>query len=66
MVIVEVTENKKQYLGLLLLADEGKVAARLLREDDAVVYGDAGYLKMEKHVTDGIKRVYNQSPERNF
>lgn len=43
---------------------EGKVAARLLREDDAVVYGDAGYLKMEKHVTDGIEREYKINRQR--
>jgi len=43
---------------------EGKVAAKLLREDDAVVYGDAGYLKMEKHVTDGIDREYKINRQR--
>ena len=37
---------------------EGKVAPRLLREDDVVVYGDAGYLKMDRYVTDGVKREY--------
>ena len=37
---------------------DGKVESKLLRKDDAVVYGDAGYLKMEKHVTDGIDRAY--------
>ena len=37
---------------------EGKVAPRLLREDDTVVYGDAGYLKMDRYVTDGIEREY--------
>jgi len=43
---------------------EGKVAAKLLREDDAVVYGDAGYLKMEKHVTDGVDREYKINRQR--
>ncbi len=37
---------------------ECKVAHRLLRPDDKVVYGDAGYLKMDKYVTDGIEREY--------
>lgn len=37
---------------------ECKVAPSLLREDDDVVYGDAGYLKMERYVTDGKKREY--------
>lgn len=37
---------------------ECKVAHQLLREDDKVVYGDAGYLKMERYVTDGIVRDY--------
>ena len=43
---------------------EGKVAAKLLRKDDTVVYGDAGYLKMEKHVTDGIDRTYKINRQR--
>lgn len=37
---------------------ECKVAPQLLREDDTSVYGDAGYLKMERYVTDGIDRNY--------
>lgn len=37
---------------------EVKVAPRLLRPDDQVVYGDAAYLKMERYVTDGIEREY--------
>ena len=37
---------------------ECKVAPKLLREDDKSVYGDAGYLKMERYVTDGIDRNY--------
>lgn len=37
---------------------ECKVAPKLLRPDDKVVYGDAGYLKMDKYVEDGIKRAY--------
>lgn len=37
---------------------EVKTAPQLLRPDDEVVYGDAGYLKMERYVTDGINRDY--------
>lgn len=37
---------------------ECKVAPKLLREDDEVVYGDAGYLKMERYVEDGKEREY--------
>lgn len=37
---------------------ECKTAPKLLREDDEVVYGDAGYLKMERYVTDGVEREY--------
>lgn len=37
---------------------EVKVAAKLLRPDDEVVYGDAGYLKLERYVEDGIERDY--------
>lgn len=37
---------------------ECKVAPKLLRKDDAVVYGDAGYLKMDRNVTDDIEREY--------
>ena len=43
---------------------EGKVAPGLLREDDTVVYGDAGYLKMDKYVTDGIDREYKINRQR--
>ena len=43
---------------------EGKVAARLLRDSDTVVYGDAGYLKMDKYVTDGIQREYRINRQR--
>lgn len=39
-------------------AAECKVAPKLLREDDEVVYGDAAYLKMERYVEDGIEREY--------
>lgn len=38
--------------------NEGKIMPELIREDDRVVYGDAGYLKSEKYVTDGIEREY--------
>jgi IS5 family transposase len=37
---------------------EVKVAPNLLRPDDKVVYGDAGYLKMERYVEDDIERDY--------
>ena len=45
-------------------APECKVAPQLLREDDAVVYGDAGYLKMERYVEDGIEREYRVNRQR--
>ncbi len=37
---------------------EVKEAPNLLREDDEVVYGDAGYCKLERYVVDGIARRY--------
>ena len=37
---------------------EVKNAPKLLRKDDEVVYGDSGYLNMQKYVTDGIERTY--------
>lgn len=37
---------------------EPKVAARLLRPDDKVVYGVAAYLKTERYVDDGVDREY--------
>lgn len=43
---------------------ECKVAPRLLRPEDAVVYGDAGYLKMDRYVTDGVKREYRINRQR--
>lgn len=43
---------------------EIKVAPRLLRKDDTVVYGDAAYLEMEKYVTDGIHREYKINRQR--
>lgn len=43
---------------------ECKVAPQLLRPDDEVVYGDAGYLKMERYVEDGIKRYYRINRQR--
>lgn len=43
---------------------ECKVAPRLLRPDDTVVYGDAGYLKMDRYVTDGVKREYRINRQR--
>ena len=39
-------------------AAEVKEAPKLLREDDEVVYGDAGYCKLERYVTDGKERRY--------
>lgn len=43
---------------------EVKVAPKLLRPDDTVVYGDAGYLKLERYVEDGVERDYriNRQP----
>lgn len=43
---------------------ECKVAPRLLRPDYTVVYGDAGYLKMDRYVTDGVKREYRINRQR--
>lgn len=43
---------------------ECKVAPRLLRPEDVVVYGDAGYLKMDRYVTDGVKREYRINRQR--
>lgn len=43
---------------------ECKVAPRLLRPDDTVVYGDAGYLKMDRYMTDGVKREYRINRQR--
>lgn len=43
---------------------EVKEAPKLLREDDAVVYGDAGYCKLERYVTDGIERRYEINRQR--
>jgi IS5 family transposase len=37
---------------------EVKISPKLLRPDDEVVYGDAGYLKMENYVNDGLEREY--------
>lgn len=39
-------------------ASEVKTAPQLIRPDDRVVYGDAAYCKMERYVTDGVKRDY--------
>jgi len=43
---------------------EVKVAPQLIRHDDTVVYGDAGYCKMERYVTDGVKRDYRINRQR--
>lgn len=43
---------------------EVKVAARLLHSDDFSVYGDAGYCKLENHVSDGIARNYRINRQR--
>ena len=37
---------------------EVKVAARLLHSDDIPIYGDAGYCKLEDHVSDDVARNY--------
>ena len=43
---------------------EVKEAPKLLRKDDEVVYGDAGYCKLERYVTDGIVRRYEINRQR--
>lgn len=43
---------------------EVKVAPKLLRPDDAVVYGDAGYISLERYVEDGIDRKYQINLQR--
>ena len=37
---------------------EVKEAPNLLQEDDEVVYGNAGYCKLERYVVDGVARRY--------
>lgn len=37
---------------------EVKVAPKLLRKDDKVVYGDSAYLKLDRYVEDGVEREY--------
>lgn len=43
---------------------EVKIAPQLIRADDAVVYGDAGYCKLERYITDGIQRDYRINRQR--
>lgn len=43
---------------------EVKVAPQLVRENDAVVYGDAGYCKLERYIVDGIQRNYRINRQR--
>lgn len=43
---------------------EVKVAPQLVRADDTVVYGDAGYCKLERYITDGVKRDYRINRQR--
>ena len=43
---------------------ECKGTPRLLRPEDAVVYGEAGYLKMDRYVTDGVNREYRINRQR--
>ena len=43
---------------------ETKIAPRLLRDTDTVVYGDAGYLKMERYDESGIERQYRIARQR--
>ena len=45
-------------------APEVKEAPNLLREDDEVVYGDAGYCKLDRYVTDGKQRRYEINRQR--
>lgn len=43
---------------------EVKVAASMLHSDDSVVYGDAGYCKLERYTKDGISRSYRINRQR--
>ena len=43
---------------------EVKVAPQLIRPDDAVVYGDAGYCGVERYVTDNVTREYRINRQR--
>lgn len=43
---------------------EVKEAPKLLREDDEVVYGDAGYCKLDRYVADGVERRYEINRQR--
>lgn len=43
---------------------EVKVAPQLVRPDDTVVYGDAGYCNMERYITDGVKRDFRINRQR--
>lgn len=43
---------------------EVKEAPNLLREDDTVIYGDAGYCKLERYVSDGQLRRYEINRQR--
>lgn len=43
---------------------EVKVAPQLVRADDTVVYGDAGYCKLERYITDGVKRDFRINRQR--
>ena len=45
-------------------ASEVKEAPNLLRKDDEVVYGDAGYCKLDRYVTDGKQRRYEINRQR--
>ena len=45
---------------------EVKVAPGLLRRDDEVMYGDAGYTGIEKYIGDGIKREYRIAWSRGY
>ena len=43
---------------------EVKVAPQLIRPDDAVVYGDAGYCGVKRYVTDNVTREYRINRQR--
>lgn len=43
---------------------EVKTAPQLIRADDTVVYGDAGYCKLERYITDGVQRDYRINRQR--
>ena len=43
---------------------EVKAAVPLVRPSDTVVYGDAGYCKLDHYVKDGVRRIYQINRQR--